>query len=295
MDRGFFLTLQAVRRQLAAMPCDFYLVRLIHHHTRKVLPGDRLWTAPQVIYGPTVRFLRARNQEGYDVFFLPYAFRQNAGYILVDLDHADPAVLDTMRTNGHLPCVMIETSPCHYQAWIQVSAQPLQPAVASEIGKQFARLYHGDRASTDWRHLGRLAGFTNQKPKRLLPSGWPPWAKIRHATVGLAPNGASLVEAASRRVALAASVSPGPVLPDSDTPFTSSDLLPHTPTPDQATAVYQHWLNRLRIPQRFPHPDWSIADLWIASALLSHGAPPSQGENHSPPGQPSVPSPSCQP
>jgi hypothetical protein len=32
-------------------------------------------------------------------------------------------------------------------------------------------------------------------------------------------------------------------------------------------------LRRLRIPQRFPHPDWSIADLWIAKELLRQGTP----------------------
>src|SRR5712692_920745 len=214
MDRGFYLTLHALRRQIAAMPCDCYLIRLIHCHTRTVFAGDRLWTAPQVLYGPTVRFLRARNREGYDVYFQPYAFRQNAGYILLDLDNAHPAVLDTMRTNGHQPCVLIETSPghgtrnarsaCvpHLQAWIQVSSQPLEPAVATQIGRQLARLYQADWASTDWRHLGRLAGFTNQKPQRRLPLGWPPWVKLRHATMGLASNGTSLIETASRCVAL---------------------------------------------------------------------------------------------
>jgi DNA primase RepB-like protein len=149
MDSGFFLTLQALRRQLAAMPCDFYLIRLIQRHTRKALPGDRVWTAPQVLFGRTVSFLRARNREGYDVYFQPYAFQRNAGYILVDLDRADPAALDTMRANGHQPCVVIETSPGHLQAWIQVSSQPLEPAAATDIGRQLARLYQGDRASTD--------------------------------------------------------------------------------------------------------------------------------------------------
>ena len=124
MDNGFFLTLQAIRRQLAAMPCDFYLVRLIHRHTRKALPGERVWTAPQVLYGRTIGFLRARNLEGYDVYFQPCAFRQNAGYILVDLDHPDPAVLNTMRANGHQPCVVIETSPGHLRAWIQHRLAP---------------------------------------------------------------------------------------------------------------------------------------------------------------------------
>src|SRR5216684_317421 len=101
MDREFFLTLHAIRRHLAAMPCQFYLIRLIHHLTRKAFPGDRLWSAPQLTYGPSVRFLRARNREGFDVYFRPDALNQNAGYILLDLDHAEPAVLHTMRANGH--------------------------------------------------------------------------------------------------------------------------------------------------------------------------------------------------
>ena len=47
-DRGLFLSLRAIRRQLAAMPCDLYLVRLIHHATRTAFPGERLWTAAQL-------------------------------------------------------------------------------------------------------------------------------------------------------------------------------------------------------------------------------------------------------
>jgi hypothetical protein len=278
MDCRFFLTLQALRRQLAAMPCDFYLIRLIHRHTRKALPGDRVWTAPQVLYDRTVSFLRARNREGYDVYFQPYAFQRNAGYILVDLDRADPAVLDTMQANGHQPCVVIETSPGHLQAWIQVSAQPLEPAVATAIGRQLARLYQGDRASADWRHLGRLAGFTNQKPQRILPVGWPPWVKVRRATVGLAADGNSLIETALRQVALATAASPSSPLPatrsGSQPAFSSNDTVGKaTLTAEVAAAVYQTCLQRLRIPQRFPRPDWSIADLWIATELLLRGTP----------------------
>jgi hypothetical protein len=41
-NRGFFLTSQAIRRQLAAMPDELYLVRLIHHQTGRPFPGERL-------------------------------------------------------------------------------------------------------------------------------------------------------------------------------------------------------------------------------------------------------------
>ena len=88
-SRGFFLTWQAIRRQLAAMPNDLYLVRLIHHLTGRPFPGERLWTAAQLVAASTIRFLRARNGQGCDVYIHPYAGEQNAGYILVDLDRAD--------------------------------------------------------------------------------------------------------------------------------------------------------------------------------------------------------------
>src|ERR1035438_10200878 len=97
-DQGFFLSWQAVRRQLAAMPNDLYLVRLIHQTTRRAFPGERLWTATQLVREPTIRFLRMRNREGCDIYIQPYSGSGNPGYILLDLDHGGPAALNLMRT-----------------------------------------------------------------------------------------------------------------------------------------------------------------------------------------------------
>jgi RepB DNA-primase from phage plasmid len=275
-DVGFFLSSQAIRRQLAAMPQDTYLIRLIQSCTRKPLPGERLWPASQLLLEPTIRFLRARNRDGFDVYFRPYVWDHNAGYILVDLDDAQPTVLAAMRDNGHEPCAVIETSPGHLQAWIRVSSEPLPPKVATTISRHLARLYHGDRASADWRHVGRLAGFTNQKPQRRLPSRLPPWVKLQHAASGLASHSRSLVETDGwTQCPTISRVSP-------DTPIfqrvppPSNIWVHHALAPAEAVAVYQTWLNRLQIPQRFPQPDWSIADLWIATELLLQGAPTSQ-------------------
>ena len=188
LDRGLALTLQAIQRQLAAMPHDRYLVRLIHQATHRPFPGERLWTLAQLRHDAAVRFLRVRNREGYDVYFHPYAQDHNAGYILIDLDRAHPALLERMRTQGHDPCVLLQTSPGHLQAWVQVSRSRLPPAVATTIAQQLARCYGGDCASASWRHLGRLAGFTNQKPTRRTPDGYAPWVKIVHAQAGVAPR-----------------------------------------------------------------------------------------------------------
>src|ERR1700722_16833966 len=122
-DRGFFITWQAIRRQLAAMPNDLYLIRLIHRQTRRPFPGERLWTAVQLLNVTTIRFLRVRNREGCDVYIQPFAGYRNAGYILVDLDRTDWTVVERMRKHGHDPCVVVETSPGHLQAcyWLRVS------------------------------------------------------------------------------------------------------------------------------------------------------------------------------
>jgi hypothetical protein len=260
-NRGFWITLQSIRRQLSAMPNELYLIRLIHSQTHRAFPGERLWTADQLANAATVRFLRARNLEDCDVYIQPYGGKQNAGYILVDLDVARPSVIADMCAKGHDPCVVLQTSPHHLQAWIRLSVLPLEPAVATAAGKWLARTYGGDAASTDWRHLGRLAGFTNQKPARRTLGRYAPWVKLVHARAGLAPRGESLLQ--SVRQSVPPPASPLPIY------WTAADHDPTSPT--EATAIYQGCMQRWHIRERFPQPDWSIVDLWVAKHLLWQG------------------------
>ena len=268
-DHGFFLTLQAIRRQLAAMPHDLYRIRLIHHCTRRPFPGERLWTAAQLMQAATIRFLRVRNREGYDVYIQPSGEDRNAGYILVDLDRADPETIESMRAHGHDPCVVLQTSPGHLQAWIHLTTSPLAPTIATAAGQQLARAYAGDMGSTDWRHLGRLAGFTNQKPQRRTSGGYAPWVKIVHARAGLALNADGLLQAAAQ--------GPAPAWLG-DEVRRSADVVSAAPpvTTAQASETYQAWMQRWHIAERFAQPDWSILDLWIARQLFSQGTPAAQ-------------------
>jgi hypothetical protein len=263
-DRGIFITAQAVRRQLAAMPHDLYLIRLIHSVTKRPFPGERLWTAQQLTSLPTLRFLRVRNLEGCDIYLHPYAADHNAGYILIDLDHADPTVARRMRANGHEPCVVVQTSPGHWQAWIRVSSTPLPPGLASAVGRRLAHLYGGDPASTDWRHLGRLAGFTNQKPQRRTASGLAPWVKVLQTAPVFASQAETLLYTASQTIS-------------QSRPTPSSipgDSAPTLLSIARAQQIYCTWVRRWHIAQRFQPPDWSIVDLWVARALLAQGISP---------------------
>ena len=267
-DHGFFLTLQAMRRHLAAMPNDLYLVRLIHAVTRKVCPGERLWSATLLTRAATVRFLRARNREGYDVYIVPYADRQNSGYIFLDLDHPGPNLLSSMRIHGYEPCLVLQSSPGHLQAWVRISDRQLSPPLATAISKYLARLYQADLASTDWCHLGRLAGFTNQKPSRRTLSGHAPWVRVLLSQPRIATRADALVASVRRS------------LPDTVTASPSCSITVDPPdpslSPSLAISIYQSWLDRLSILQRFPQPDWSIADKWIAKELLRCGTPLAQ-------------------
>jgi hypothetical protein len=65
-DRGLTLTWRAVRRQLAAMPHELYLVRLIHGVTKRPYPGERLWTPTQLMSLATLGFLRVRASQSRD-------------------------------------------------------------------------------------------------------------------------------------------------------------------------------------------------------------------------------------
>lgn len=272
-DLGLNLTMQAVGRQLAAMPHDLYLIRLIHGRSRRAFPGERLWTAAQLTYPATLRFLRARNREGCDVYIQPYAADRNPGYILVDLDHNSPAILEVMRSQGHEPCVVLQTSPGNLQAWVRVSTAPIEPAIASFVGKKLAHAYGGDLASTDWRHLGRLAGFTNKKPQRCNERGYSPWVKVLHAHAGLASQSAALLQEAEHGGAGPAilTLPPRAVPPDVPDDAVDTDRLTGLKPTAGAPRIYSAWLHRLRILERFPQPDWSIADKWIAKELLRRG------------------------
>jgi hypothetical protein len=265
-DRGLEVSLAVLRRQLAAMSFPWYEVRLIHSAPRKTYPGVRQWSTSQLSAPATVGFLRIRNREGYEVYFRPYAGDHNAGYILLDLDHPAPGILARLRAEGHAPSVVVETSPGRWQAWIRVSTEPLLPALATRIAKRLAQIHGADRASADWRHLGRLAGFTNRKRERRQADGLAPWVKLIHARACLARSGGALLELAAAELAKPKGHCAQPYAADS----ASIASLDST----ALEAVYRDCLNRLRILARYPSPDWSVADTWVARELLATGTAP---------------------
>jgi hypothetical protein len=69
---------------------------------------------------------------------------------------------------------VVETSPDNFQAWLN-HGQVLDTAASTLAAKALAEQIRDDPSSADWQNSGRLAGFTNPKRERRLPSGMRPF------------------------------------------------------------------------------------------------------------------------
>jgi hypothetical protein len=157
---------QQTAQHLHALHCPVYEVgvfdrerMLLRTWDRESLDGSRKWLA-------------AQNAQGRDIYVRPHGEHR---YSLVD-DLTRDALQD-MRRDGFQPAVVIETSPNNYQAWLN-HGQILPQAVSTAAARELAERYGGDKGAADWRHFGRLSGFTNRKPKHQQADGRYPWCNL---------------------------------------------------------------------------------------------------------------------
>jgi RepB DNA-primase from phage plasmid len=83
-----------------------------------------------------------------------------------------------MTDTGFQPAAVVETSPGNFQVWLDHGRILFNRTFSTQAAKELARRFGDDPSSADWRHFGRLAGFTNQKPNRRLQTGLPPFVRL---------------------------------------------------------------------------------------------------------------------
>jgi hypothetical protein len=132
------------------------------------------WGAKQVL--KSLLWLRRENLNRGHIYVRPAGAH---GLSLVDDLKADTFV--RMKADGFAPAAVVETSPGNFQAWLK-HGEVLDEAASTRAAKLLAERYGGDPGSADWRHFGRLAGFTNPKPSRRLASGLQPFARLLEAS-----------------------------------------------------------------------------------------------------------------
>jgi hypothetical protein len=132
------------------------------------------WGAKQVL--KSLLWLRRENLNRGHIYVRPAGIH---GLSLVDDVKAN--ALARMKAESFKPAVVVETSPGNLQAWLK-HGETLDEATGTRAAQLLAERFGGDRGSADWRHFGRLAGFTNPKPSRRLASGLQPFARLLEAS-----------------------------------------------------------------------------------------------------------------
>jgi hypothetical protein len=158
--------------QLTAMGCTTFEVGVLRSDGRMIL--RERWREAEII--DALAWLRHENAAGAQIYVRPAGV-----HALTLIDDLTAETVQSMAGEGFEPAVVVETSRGNYQVWLK-HAEVLDERTSTAAAKLLAARLAGDPSSADWRHFGRLAGFTNQKLQRRLPSGLAPFVRLRESS-----------------------------------------------------------------------------------------------------------------
>src|SRR5580700_8959583 len=167
-------TLEAVEKQSSAMDAKAFEIGLFDPNAARGAMLPRLWNLDTLLR--SVSWWRLKNAQGRNIYIRP-AGEHNLSLI----DDASIQVIEHLKSEGFAPAVVLETSPGNFQAWLH-HGQILPKRLSTFAARLLASRFGGDLASADWRHYGRLAGFTNRKDKHRSTDGTFPYVRLHEAT-----------------------------------------------------------------------------------------------------------------
>lgn len=170
----------AVHKQANAMGCALFEVGMLNPNYQDKETGEiaermelRTWSKETLLQDETIAHLKLKNLMGCNIYIRP------AGeHGLTLIDDLTGTTVERMKAEGFQPAAVVETSPQNFQAWMS-HGESLPKDVSTAAARLFAAKFDGDPSSADWRHFGRLAGYTNRKPKYQMESGYFPFVKLR--------------------------------------------------------------------------------------------------------------------
>jgi hypothetical protein len=179
------MTLRFVSAQIAAMKVSLFEVGAYKPSQgsaseRQAEMLMRTWDSDSLIR--SVGWLRFQNLQGRNIYIRPKG--EHPLSLLDDLTYES---IRRMKSEGFDPAVVVETSVGNFQAWVnhgEVLPKELSTRVARALGQKF----DADPSSADWRHFGRLAGFTNRKDKYRSADGLSPFVKLIEASGAVYPQ-----------------------------------------------------------------------------------------------------------
>jgi len=177
------MTSLAVERQLVAMGSELFEVGLYNPNAGpdESVMIPRVWNAETIL--KSVPWLRYQNREGRNIYVRPMGEHDLS---MVD-DLTTDAVL-AMKEAGFNPAVIVETSPGNFQAWLKHSER-INKEVSTAAARALAEKFGGDRGAADWRHFGRLVGFSNRKGRYFnATTGLYPFVRLIEAVGSVYPE-----------------------------------------------------------------------------------------------------------
>ena len=183
-SRGVQKTIEVVQRQLNAMRADLFEVgaykAAVQTSAREPEMILRTWDRQTVL--DSIPWLRFQNAQGRNVYIRP-----KGEHSLSLVDDLNAAAIQRMRAEGFTPALVIETSPGNFQVWLN-HGRTLPKDVSTATARALAERFGGDRGAADWRHFGRLAGFSNRKAKYRGEDGLYPFVRLLEATGQVYPQ-----------------------------------------------------------------------------------------------------------
>ena len=158
---------EAVYHYCQTLAASEYDVRLIHS-VGEQHPINPTYTHNQLLR--SVRFLAAKNKQGYHIYCRPVGYQ----YVLLD-DLCQSSLSELARFK---PCLLLESSPDNYQAWLKLKEAPTNREQAVDICQVVTKHLGADMGSAEPDHIGRLPGFTNRKEKYRNQRNQFPYVKL---------------------------------------------------------------------------------------------------------------------
>ena len=164
---------EAVQRQAAAMHAEVFEIGLFDpKNSRAMLP--RVWDRDTLLR--SIPWLRLKNGRGRNIYIRP-----SGEHRLSLIDDIGWRTVARLKEEGFDPAIVVETSPGNFQAWLN-HGEVLPKELSTFAARLLARRFLGDPAAADWRHYGRLAGFTNRKEKYCRENGLYPFVLLHEAS-----------------------------------------------------------------------------------------------------------------
>lgn len=200
------LTRRLIAQQLAAFGSTHYECQLLPNKGSGVKEkGLHRLTAEQVLNNSA--YYAAQNAKDFNVQIRPAPIRRMVNgeeqvfappYLFID--DLDEAKVNLLEKHGLPLAIKIESSTANFHGWVRVAVEPVPASIMTRAASILAKAIGADKGAADWRHFGRLAGYTNRKPERRTEKG-PPYAKLTTDTGHpVAKHGPALLSAARKQI-----------------------------------------------------------------------------------------------